>query len=200
MTNRSGRYLWGALLSLHVAFVGMSMAFLASTAILAPFSRLECRINVFLHIRQTDYIRGYFSIWIPSVVVALLIWASLRALDRNEFVEEFLRSLAGIMTISAPLAFWVFYYAQTFWPVGWPYRGAPFEITAALVCALLYVSGRWEIPSWAGFSLVAAHFAFWLFAGSSNPSAADYSGPAGPILGFCATVAWGAYVRRLRGR
>jgi chromate transport protein ChrA len=173
------------LFSLHLAVVGMSMAF-TSIAVSAPFSRMECRINVFLHIRQTDFVRGYFAIWIPSVLVAFLIWFMLRTFASKRLTQRFLRSLAGIITIVAPLAFWVFTYEMTFWPVGRPYVGASFEMATAVVCSLLFLSGKWKVPSWVSLLLIAVHYFFW------------YSGPSGQILGFCSAVAWGLYVSRLR--
>ena len=188
------RHFWEALFSLHLAFLGTSVTFIVSVHVLAPFTRLECRINNFLHIRQTDFIRGYFSVWIASVLAAFLVWVLLRTLGRTRFAEEFLRSVAGITTLFAPLAFWVFVYERSFWPVGWPYRGAPFEIAGALICALLFLSGKWRAPSRAGVLLLAVHYIYWYFAGSSDPAGPDYSGPFGPVLGFCSALAWGQYV------
>ena len=192
------RHLWEALFSLHLAFAGMSMACIASIAVAAPFSRMECRINAFLHIRQTDFIRGYFATWVPSALAAVLIWVLLRTFARTRFIKEFLRSSAGAVTIFAPPAFWVFFYEQSFWPVGWPSRGAPFELAIALACTLLFLSGKWKAPPWVSFLLLTVHYVFWYFAGSSNPSYPNYAGPFGPTLGFCAAVVWGLYVSRLR--
>ena len=74
-------------------------------------------------------------------------------------------------------------------------QGAPFEVTTALVCALLYLSGYWTVPSWAGILILGLHYAFWYWAPSTNPSLPNYAGPIGPTLGFCSAIAWASYVR-----
>src|SRR5882724_9785816 len=99
------RKVYEALFSLHLAFAGTSMVFRASVVVAAPFSRVEARINRFLHISQTDFVRGYLACWIPSVIVALLIWAFLRIFSRSPFTQEFLRSVAGIVVLFTPPAF-----------------------------------------------------------------------------------------------
>lgn len=192
------RHLWEALFSLHLGFAAMTMVFIANPALDPPFSRMETRINVFLHIRQTDYVRGYFSIWVPSVLVSLLIWVVLRTFARTRFIQGFLRSLAGIVTIFTPMAFWVFLYEHTSRPVGCPWEEAAFEMAAALIFTLLFLLGKWQVPAWASLLLLAAHYVFWYFTPSSDPAQAGYGGPSGPILGFCAAAAWGLYVSRLR--
>jgi hypothetical protein len=198
LISRNIKRLWEVLFSLHLAFWGMSMGFVTSDAAVSRLSRMDARINQLLHIRQTDFVRGYFAIWIPSVVVAFLIWVVLRTFSRTRVTQEVLRSLAGVLTIFAPPAYWVSFYERTFWTVGWPYRGAPFEMGAALVATLLFLSGKWKVPSWAGLVLLAGHYAYWYFAMERVLFATNYASPAGPILGFCSALAWGLYVSRLR--
>jgi len=192
------RRLWEALFSLHIGLAGASVTLMLSMALDALFSRLETRINFFLHVRQTDLVRGHLTIWIPSVSVALLAWLMLHATAHTRFTQRFLRSIAGIVTIFIPLPFWVILYQTTSWPLYWRCVGFPLEMTAALVFALWFLSGKWKAPSWAGLLLLVAHYMFWYFAPDSNPSISGYAGTLGPILGFCSAVAWGLYVGRLK--
>jgi hypothetical protein len=197
-TVTSIRYLWEALFCLHVAFAAMSAIFISSVAMLAPFSRMEYRINELFRIPQTDFVRGYFAIWISSVLLAVLMLVPLRGCARSRCAEEFVRSVGGFITLLIPLMFWVFIYQRTFWPIGWPYEGAPFEIAITLVVTALFVSGRWGVPSWIGLLLLVLHYLYWYIAPSSDPLRPNYMGPFGPILGFCSAVAWATYITRIR--
>jgi hypothetical protein len=190
------QHLWEVLLSLHFAFLGVSVA--PFPALIPPLARMEGRINGLLHIRQTDFVRGYFVMWVPSAALALVIWLLLRALRRTRLAQESLRSVAGIATLLAPPVYWVYHYDTTSWPVGWPYQGAPFEIAMALLCAILFAAGRWKAPLWAGVLLLVLHYGFWWFVPGSEYEAPNYSGPLGPALGFCAALAWIVYLSRLR--
>jgi hypothetical protein len=192
------RRLWEALFSLHVGLAATSVTFVLSVALEALFSRMETSIKFFLHVRQTDLVRGDLAVWIPSVSVALLAWLMLRATAHTRFTQRVLRSIAGIVTIFIPLPFWVILYQTTSWPLYWRCVGFPLEMTAALVFALRFSSGKWTAPSWAGLLLLGAHYVFWYFAPDSSPSISGYAGPLGPMLGFCSAVAWGAHVSRLR--
>jgi hypothetical protein len=186
------------LFSASIAFLSVSLAFIASPSLSVPFIHMEVSVNRFLHIRQTDFIRGYLEFLIPSLVLALCIGTLLHLFLRSGLAKEILRSGAGIALLYAPAVFWFCYYQATGWPFGWPYRGAPLELLAALVCAMLFLYGRVSIPGWCGILLLAAHYAFWYWMPSTNPARADYAGPIAPVLGFSSTVAWGIYVARQR--
>jgi hypothetical protein len=175
------------------------MGFLGtSTKVQDMLSQMEIRINHFLHIRQTDFIRGYFSIWIPSVLIAFLIWVALRASIRTRVTQGFLRSVAGLITIFAPPAYWFQFWEWTFRPEGWPNFGAPFELAIAVVITVLFLSRKWSPPFWVGLLLVGAHYAYWYYTTEWVPFATNYASPAGAILGFCSAVAWVRYVGWLR--
>ena len=202
----SVRHLWEALFALYLAFLGV-VSSTASFAVQSALSRMEHRINVFLHLPQTDFVSGYFALWAPSVAGALPIWLVLRLSARTRLTQEILRSFAGIVTIAGPFVFWVAGSlwasadGRSFWPVGWVHGGAPFEMAAAITCAVLFPSGKWRVPSWVGALLVTGHYVFWHFA-RVNP----YSNPSDPFspvafgtpLGLCAALTWGLYVGRLR--
>lgn len=192
------RHVWETLFSLHLAFALISMAFLTSDVFAGPCLRMEIRLNHLLGIRQTDFVRGYFALWIPSILLAILIWCLLRTFARSNLTREFLRSVAGIITVFMPLAFTVVYFKKMSWSLAWLDKVDWFEIPAALICVLLFLSGRWPLPALAGYLLLAMHFAYWYFVGQSGASSsfADYGGPYGDALGFCSALAWFQYAHR----
>jgi hypothetical protein len=192
------RYLHEILFSLSIAFLGVSLLFLAAPGLRIPFTHLEVTINLFLHIRQTDLIRGYFEYSISSAILALCIGIILQLSSGTRLTKEILRSVSGVMLLLAPPAFWFCHYQVVGWPFGWPYRWTPVELTVVVVCAVLYLGGKWPFPAWISISLLLGHYAFWYWIPSTNPGLADYSGPIAPILGFCSALAWGVYVARLR--
>jgi hypothetical protein len=175
------------------------MGFFETRAMELMFLQMEIRINRFLHIRQTDFIRGYFAIWVPSLLIAFLIWCLLRTFARTRVTQEFLRSVAGVITIFAPAAYWFYVYERTFWPVGWPYHGAPFELAIALVITVLFLRGKLRVPFWASVLLIGGHYAYWYYATEWVPFATNYASPAGPILGFCSAMGWVLYVSWTNG-
>lgn len=194
--NRGGiRYLCEALFCLHLAFAGMSMMLMTTTVAHAQLGRMERAINDLLHIRNTDFIRGYFGIWIPSVCVAALLWILLRALVHKPFAQRVLPSAMGIIILFTPATFKLFRFQLDSWPVDW-LLWAGLAITA--ICAVLLISGRWNWPLWAAWPLLFAHYTFWYFTPGSVYGVPSYAGPTGPILGLCAALAWSLYFDQLR--
>jgi hypothetical protein len=189
------RRLHEILFSLSIAFLGVSLLFLAPTSLRIHFMHLEVEINMFLHIRQTDLIRGYFEYSIPSALVAFFIWLLLRLSSDTRFTKEVLRSVAGAVLLLAPPIFWFCNYQVVGWPFGWPYRWAPFELALMIMCLSLCLFKKSLIPGWVGVLLLLAHFGFWYWVPSTNPALANYAGPIAPILGFCSALVWGFYVR-----
>lgn len=190
------RRLWEVCFSLHLAFAGMSVVLIASETMPTLFGRMESRINNFLHISQTDFIRGYFGIWVPTVLGAFLIWILLRAFHRGRYTQEFLRSVAGLITILTPPTFWVVVYVHMSWSFAARYRSV-IEVTTALVCTLLFLSGKRRVPTWIGFIFLIAHYAFWYYIPGSEHGRPSYLGPFGPLLGLCSAVVWFLYASRL---
>ena len=194
-STKTYTHLWEALCALHVAFWGLSTGlFGESEAIDVTLARMEIRINHFLHIRQTDLIRGYFSMWIPTLVIALLIFGMLRSSSRTRVTREFLRTVAGLITIVAPFAYWVHYWIVTSWPDDWMQNGRPFEMVTALIFAGLLLSRKIEPYFWQVVLLLAAHYTYWYYATEWIPFATNYASPVGPFLSFCAAVAWVRYL------
>ena len=197
-SNSPIRWTYEILLALNVAFVTVSVVFSYWPALSIPFAHLEVYINEALRIPQSDLIRGYFEFAIPSIMLAALLWAVLRISAGTRMIQQFLRIVAGLAILFVPAGFWIYAYEHLGWPVRWPYRGAPLELAVVFVFALLFLSDRWPIPNWCGLLILLAHYAFWYWAPSTNPAMPNYSGPAAPILGLCASLAWGFYISRLR--
>jgi hypothetical protein len=191
------RYFHEALFAFNVAFLTMTVAFEKSARLAAVFSRMESSLNVLLGIRQTDYIRGYFAILIPSLILGSVLWAVLRFFEDSRLSHEVLRSVAGLVALFALPAFWIYAFQRYGWPFGWPYRGAPLELIAAVVCALLLMSRRWHFPWWFAFVLLAGHYIFFWLCVGGNYAMPNYAGPIAPILSFCSGLAWALYIRRL---
>ena len=102
-TKRSKiRVLAEALFSLNTALAGISLIFCVSQSASLAFIHLEVHLNHLLSIRQTDYIRGYFTVWIPSLVLAICLLSLLRFLSGLSLAKWIMRSLAGNADSSVP--------------------------------------------------------------------------------------------------
>ena len=190
-------FLHVALISMYTAFLAVSIIFLVAPNLSIPFVRLEININHFLGIRQTDLIRGYFEYLISSMILASCIGIVLHISSGTRLGKEILRSFAGGLLVLAPAIFWFFYYQVVGRAFGWPYRGAPLELSAAMVILALVLIRTWRIRWWLSSLLFAAHYNFWYWRPTSDPGLASYAGPWGPILGFCSALVWGIYIARL---
>src|ERR1700758_1086891 len=132
-------YLYEALLSLNVSFAGVSFVELLAHDVLSPFFQIEFSINRFLHIRQTDLVRGYFAFCISSTLVAICLWGLLRLSSRSALMVEIHRFAVPFVVLLLPSAFWLYVNERFGWPYGFPYHGAPFELLAALACTSLFL-------------------------------------------------------------
>jgi len=193
------KILYQVLLPLHMGFVATSLVFLVNPGWSIPFIRAEVTINHMLGIPQTDYIRGYFELIIPSILCAFCIWLLLFFLFKVLVSDKVVRTIAGFMILFAPPLFWFFVYQKVGWPFGWPYRGAPVEIAATGVCVVLLLNEQLVIPRWAIGTLLATHFVFWYCLPSGTLHMPDwdipnYAGPIGSLLGFSSAIAWVLYV------
>lgn len=199
-SGRRIQYVYEILLSADVAFAIASVA-LRSWTLFRPFAQVERKINELLGIRHTDFIRGYIAIAIASLLLAIPLWATLRISADRRLTKEFLRSVSGFIVLFAPAAFWICVYEQDGWPVGWPYKGAPFEMILMFLGAILFLSQTIAIPSSVSILVLITHYLYWYWAPSTNPSVPNYAGPAAPVIGFCSALAWSYFVRtRTHGR
>lgn len=195
-----------ALFSLNTAFAGMSLMFSASLSASLPFIHLEVYLNTLLGIRQTDYIRGYFTVWIPSLVLALCLLTLLRFLNRLSLTTRTMQSVAGILILLSPTAVWTCGYAQqSRWSLQWPYKPIWGEAALAVICFCIFLKGPWEASLKVGLSGLFGHYLFWYWFtsdGFRSPTLLHwgplYGGPFGMVLGFFALLVWGFYAYRTR--
>jgi len=170
-----------------------------------PFVGMEIRIDHLPQIRHTDYIRGYFTISIPTLVLALVIWALLELLAHTRFAIAALRPIAGMAAFFLFPAIWLYAYSKVGMPFGWPYRGSPFEIAGMLAVVLLLLYGKRPPSAWIAILVVIVHLVFWYWLPSGefefhmpDWKTDNYFGSYGMIVPFCSTVVWVIYVTRLR--
>ncbi len=187
------------LFSINTGFASMSILFCASSSASLPFIHLEVYLNHLLGIRQTDYIRGYFTIWIPSLVLAACIWSLLRVLIRLRLTQSFLRSVAGMMILLGPTAIWTCGYERNGWSLQWPYKTVWGEAALATIFFFLFLKGPLATSRRIGALGFLGHCIFWYWFTSDgfqplNWGMPGYGGPVGMVFGFCALLIWGLYV------
>lgn len=201
------RVLAEALFSLNTAFAGISLIFSASLSASLPFIHLEVYLNHLLGIRQTDYIRGYFTVWIPSLVLALCLFTLLRFLSRLSLSKWIMQRVAGIVILLCPTAVWTCGYAQqSRWSLQWPYKIIWGEAALALICFCLFLKGSREASLKIGLSGLSGHCLSWYWFmcnGFRSPAVLEwempgYGGPFGMVLGISALLVWGLYSYRTR--
>lgn len=186
-----------ALFSITVAFAMISVLFIALPEASIPFMHMEVSINRFLHIRQTDIIRGYFEFSIPSAVLAFFLWLLLRFASQTKFTTEFLRSAAGVLVLSALPLFWFYVAFRERGSSDFHHMLLLLELAIILIGAVLFLYRVQMYPLWCWIVLIGAHYAFWFYM-RSNYQLANYAGPIAPIVGFCSGSAWAIYVNQMR--
>lgn len=193
------RVLLEVLFSANTGLAAISMLFCVSLSASLPFLRLEVYLNHLLGIRQADYIRGYFTNWIPSLILAACIWSLLLFLTRLRFAQGVLRSLAGITILLSPTAIWTCGYERNRWSLQWPYKAVWGEAILATILFFLFLRGPWKTSRAIGVCGFLGHCIFWCWFASDGfrwPlewGVPGYAGPFGLLLGFCALLIWGLY-------
>lgn len=69
------------------------------------------------------------------------------------------------------------------------------EAIAATMCVLLYLVGKWRVPSLVNVFLLALHFAIWTWGARQLL----FFWFAYPLVGFCSAVAWAIYLKQRAG-
>jgi hypothetical protein len=198
------RFALEILFSINIAFAGITLLFGSNPTISLLFAHLEVYINHLLGIRQTDFIRGYFECWIPSLLLALGIWIVLHVFQRTKITSELLKSVAAGAAIAiCPSAIWIYAYERNGWSLDWPYKNILGELLLALICIWLFVNLRWAAARWIGAVSIVGHCLFWYwFTGGRfygfEWGIPGYTGPYGFIVGTSAMAVWGMYVRAVR--
>jgi hypothetical protein len=205
-TNRSRiRILADALFSLNIAFAGMSLIFCVSQSASLPFIHFEVYLNHLLGIRQTDYIRGYFTVWIPSLVLAICFLSLLRFLSGLSLANWIMRSVAGMLILLCPTAIWTCGYERNGWSLQWPYKLIWGEAALAVICFCTFLKGPREAWRKIGLLALLGHCLFWYWFmcyGFCSPAVLNwgmpgYGGPFGMVLGISALLVW-VYAYRTR--
>lgn len=194
-----------ALFSLNTAFAAMSLTFCASQSASLPFLHLEVYLNYHLGIRQTDYIRGYLTVWIPSLVLAICLLILLRFLSGLSLTKWIMQSMAGILIVLCPTAVWTCGYERNGWSLQWPYKMIWGEAALVLICICIFLKGSSELSRKIGLSALLGHCIFWYwFMGDGlhlpnfNWEIPGYGGPFGMVVGICTLVVWSLYAYRTR--
>lgn len=199
------RLLVEVLFSLNIAFAATSIAFGVSRAASIPFVHLEVHLNHFLGITQTDYIRGYFTVWIPSVVLAVCLLSLLRLPNRLGRRKSFIQSSAvGLLILLCPTAIWTCGYELNGWSLQWPYKPIWGEAALVMICFFVFLKGPWKASRKIGLLALLVHCLFWYWFisdGFHSPDSLNwgmpgYAGPFGMVLGASALLCWGVYAYR----
>jgi len=200
------RLLVEALFSVNTAFAALSIAFGASLSTALPFIHLEVYLNSLLGIPQTDYIRGYLTIWIPSMIVTVCLLTLLRLLRELHVTQLVVRSIAGFMILLSPAAVWTCGYEQNGWSLQWPYKMIWGEGAAAAICIYVFLKGPWDISRRVGVLALLGHSIFWYWFTSDGfhwPIRFEwgrpgYGGVFGMLVGIPALMTWGLYAYRMK--
>lgn len=175
------RYLHELLLSFNVA-TALVWAKSATTSNWEVYGRIK---NLFSSpsYGSDNYAAGFPAFFLP-----------LRLFAKVGYVEGFLYSIGGILSLLAVPAAW-FYVHQV---LGF----TPFEPSAywlliegavTITCVSLYLRGRWPIAAWGNILLISLHYIFWAwilrrhFLG--NPLGLVF-----PIIGLASGFAWSLYL------
>jgi hypothetical protein len=194
-------FLWEIFFSLNLGYTVMDVICALSFATLAFFSRLESRIKISLHMRQTDLVVGHFATWVPTVAMALLIWIILRKFASGRLTHEFVRWAAGTITVFSVAVGPICYSIAYSWPEGWRIGTLVSEMIVAISLVWWFQSGRSKPSPFAFVLLLATHFTFWRFVPIGDwrvPGELISDGEFSLFLGFCAAVAWCQYVDWLK--
>lgn len=148
-----------------------------------------------------SYHFAFYCLWALSVVALFLF---LRMLARLSLSDVFLRTFAGILAVLGfPVA--VGYvtvpgymhmfgsFARAILYAYAPHRWLGIEVAVALMSIFLYIFLKWPVRL--GLLLLVSHFLIWTWFASLG---GERSLLVYPLVGFLASLAWGAYVRQSR--
>jgi hypothetical protein len=164
---------------------------------------LQLRINGSLHLYPHDRVGANIAFLTLALGLTVLIFLLLRASSTTSFVTEFLRSIAGFVSLLALPISWLFV-AHLLGPPFMTSNPPPalllLELAVVIVCAILYAYGRWPIPAWFTIALLALHYTLWGWIVSGGPYFwHDPFTLIFPIAGFCSSTIWVLYASSLSG-
>ena len=106
-------------------------------------------------------IRGYFTIWIPTLVLALSLLMLSRYLIARYITGFALHAQAAMAILLSPVAVWTCRYEQNGWSLQWPYKTIWGEAALASICVGIFLMAPWEISRKMGLSALLGHCVFW---------------------------------------
>lgn len=205
--NTGIQHIHAVAFSINSALVVIAIVLLyVRYGVISRFNQVEFAVNRLLHIRQTDLVLGYWKFLFPGAALGVCIWISLQLSLRTRFTREVLRSVAGIIALCAPPAYWLCAAYAASQRYGWsPFHAVQlYEVALILIFASLYVCGKWPLPEWAGVVIVLAHYGFWFwqFWPQLLGALEGYGGAPGLIslTDFFAVLSWMLYIRLVDGR
>jgi hypothetical protein len=125
---------------------------------------IQHMINGYLHLHPHSGVGAWTVLLTSALVLALCIFFLLRLLASTSIAEQFLRSIAGIVSLIAMPALWLYYTHLSGQLPGLPDLPRALlliELVAAIVCATLYLRGKWPVPGWGSIVLLFVHYGFW---------------------------------------
>lgn len=204
-TRRRIRYFHEIAFSLNLALVFTALLFQSAPWSLISFlHNLEFSLNRLFHIPQTDFVRGYWEFFLPGILFAVLIWATLKRICRSRPATgaEMLRVPAGLTAIGLAPLWWIcatYILSHTQGLFG---AIQVYELAFSLFCAILYLLGRWPVPAWASLLALLLHYAFWLwqFRPLLTTFLRGWGGSVAviPFVALIAGLAWALYVSKPR--
>lgn len=195
------RFVHEALFSLNVTLVVMALVFQHSPHSLSSvLNELEFAINRYLHIRQTDFITGYWQFFIPGVALAVLFTSLLRTNSDSHFTEVIVRWVAGVAAVALAPA-WLC--ATDIQVHGWTFAAAiqVCELSVVVCYVVFYLRGTHTVPWFWGVPIVVVHYAFWFwqFRLFFLTLVRGWGGAVAvaPVIGLCSGLAWLLYTAKL---
>jgi hypothetical protein len=173
-----------------------------SRLVMEEFS-LQYRINTFLGLNTRSSVGGNMAAFAVVLAITLCIFLPLMLLSRTFGARWILRTVAGPVSLIA-LPVCRLHFAPIYWiPPGLPNPPSVWlvlEIAGVIVCAILYLYAKWPLPTWGSVLLLVLHLGLWHCLAFGGPY--FWRRPVlliFPATAFCATLAWGLYVSKLRG-
>ncbi len=191
------RYVHEGFFSANVAIIFMLQEGLTSRFPL--LTQLKYKFNDYLHLHAHNNLGYWIGFFGLAFGLALCIFLLLALSSRTSFTKEFLRSVAGIVSLVAMPVCWYYVKRGTreLLPANFdPGLWSLLEVVVAVACALLYLYGRWPLPGWGSATMLILHHGFWSWLFFARPLLYRPIFLVFPIAGFCSTLAWGLYVSR----
>jgi hypothetical protein len=192
------RYIHEVLFSLNVAAAFVLVRVITRSPNAFPnsiFMRVKYAVDHLFHTYYESNLSGNVALWVTTFLFALPMFLLLRLLARTSVMKGVLRTVAGMAALVGWPSFW-FYTSGAGFVMSWRLR-ALLEVEISVICALLYLYGKWPLPRWASVLLLTAHCVFWCWYYFHT---FPLSGLLFPLFGLASTLAWSSWVSDQRAR